>query len=309
MKKELQTKVNKDERSKKTQDSFVANLKTEYSYTNHSKKALKWFYKNLDSTYFIGKWSASDLKSNKPVFSIDGKKYNQKDFAKYLENNYRSVRRDDVKVVVNNQFKAWEKESILAYEESKLSGKYPEFKALLNEYHDGILLYEIMTDKVWNKAIKDTVGLKKFFEENRSKYMWGKRVDAVVYECLNQKLADEVYKMIQNDTINSKHVLEKINKESELNLRVRTNKFDIESTTYLKDKNLKKGVNKPYESDGKIYVVKVNETLEPREKEFTEAKGAATSDYQNWLEKNWLDELAKKHTIKVNYDVLYSLGK
>jgi peptidyl-prolyl cis-trans isomerase SurA len=309
MKKELQTKVNKDERSKKTQDSFVANLKTEYSYTNHSKKALKWFYKNLDSTYFMGKWSASDLKSNKPVFSIDGKKYNQKDFAKYLENNYRSVRRDDAKVVVNNQFKAWEKESILAYEESKLSGKYPEFKALLNEYHDGILLYEIMTDKVWNKAIKDTVGLKKFFEENRSKYMWGKRVDAVVYECLNQKLADEVYKMIQNDTINSKHVLEKINKESELNLRVRTNKFDIESTTYLKDKNLKKGVNKPYESDGKIYVVKVNETLEPREKEFTEAKGAATSDYQNWLEKNWLDELAKKHTIKVNYDVLYSLGK
>jgi peptidyl-prolyl cis-trans isomerase SurA len=104
-------------------------------------------------------------------------------------------------------------------------------------------------------------------------------------------------------------VLEKINKDSELNLRVKTNKFDIETTNFIKGQNLVKGVNKPYEFEGKLYVVKVNEILEPKEKEFSEAKGAATSDYQNYLEKIWLEELTKKHTIKINYDVLYSLGK
>ena len=94
-----------------------------------------------------------------------------------------------------------------------------------------------------------------------------------------------------------------------MNLRVKTNKFEIESTAYLKGKDLKKGVNSPFQFDGKYYVIKVNEKLDPKQKEFSEAKGNATSDYQNFLEKTWLEEIAKKHTIKVNSDVLYSLGK
>lgn len=309
MKKELQNKVNRDERSKKTQDSFVKKLKAEYNYKNKSKKGLKWFNANLDSTYYIGKWNADKLKSNKPLFILDGKKFGQQDFATYLENNYRAARKDDNKIVIQAQYNNWEKEAILAYEETKLAGKYPDFKALITEYHDGILLYEIMTDKVWNKAMKDTVGLKQYFEQNRSNYMWGNRLDAVVYECANKTIADQVFKMIQNDTINSKHVLELVNKDSELNLRVRTNKFDTEQTAFLKDRNLNVGVNPPYEMDGKYYVVKVAEKLPPANKEFSEAKGAVTSDYQNYLEKVWLAELEKKHTIKINNSVLYSIGK
>ena len=309
MKKELQTKVNKDERSKKTQDSFVSKLKTNYGYQNLSKKSLKWFVKHLDTTYYFGKWNASKLKKDKPIFILDGKKFGQQDFARYLENNYRGIRKDHNEVVVNQQFKNWEKDRILGYEESKLTGKYPEYKALITEYHDGILLYEIMQDKVWNKAMKDTLGLRKYFESNRGNYMWGKRLDAIVYECADAKIGEKVFKMIQNDTINSKHVIEAINKDSELNLRVRTNKFDIENTAYLKGKELQKGVNKAFEFDGKTYVIKVNEKLDPKTKEFSEAKGAATSDYQNYLEKAWLEELASKHTVKINYEVLYSLGK
>ncbi len=309
MKKELQAKVNRDERSKKTQDSFVTKLKKEYGYTDKSKKTMKWFVKNLDSTYYQGKWSADKLKSDKPMFVLNGKKFGQQDFANYLEKNFRGVRKDENKVVVQQQFRNWEKETILNYEEGKLPAKYPEYKALITEYHDGILLYEIMTDKVWNKAIKDTLGLKQFFENNRDKYMWGNRVDAVVYECSNQKIADQVFKMIQNDTINSKHVLDVINKDSELNLRVRTNKFDTESTPFLKDRILNKGANKSFEFDGKIYVIKVDEKLSPRPKEFNEAKGAVTSDYQNYLEKEWLEELNKKHKVKIYESVLYAIGK
>ena len=309
MKKELQTKVNRDERSKKTQDSFVAKLKTEYKYVDNSKKSAKWFIKNLDTTYYIGKWNADKLKSDKPLFTLDGKKFGQQAFATYLENNYRGVRKDANALVVKQQLKNWEKETILAYEESKLTGKYPEYKALVTEYHDGILLYEIMTDKVWNKAMKDTVGLKSFFEANRSKYMWGNRVDAVVYECSSQKIADQVSKMIANDTINSKHVIDVINKDSELNLRVRTNKFDVDQTPFLKDRNVTVGVNKSYEFEGKFYVLKVKEKLAPMNKELNEAKGTVTSDYQTYLEKTWLEELAKKHKIVINEAVLYSLGK
>lgn len=309
MKKELTNKVNRDERSKKTQDSFVLKLKKDYKYQDKSKKNVKWFVQNLDTNYYVGKWNADELKSDKPLFTLDGQKFGQQDFATFLENNYRAVRKDENSATVKSQFKNWEKEAILGYEETKLEGKYPDFKALITEYHDGILLYEVMSDKVWNKAMKDTVGLKEYFEQNRSKYMWGNRIDAIVYECLNQQIADQVAKMIKNDTINSKHVLDLINKESELNLRVRTNKFDTEQTSFLKDQNLTIGINKSYMFDGKVYVVKVNEKLAPKNKEFSEAKGATTSDYQNYLEKTWLEELNKKHAVKIYDTVLYSVGK
>ncbi len=308
-KKDLQNKVNKDERSMKTQDSYVIKLKKSYYYFNKSKKSIKWFESNLDSTYFEGKWTAEKLKSDKVLFILDGKNFTQKSFAQFLERNQRGISKDAFSVIVKTQYAKWEKESVLAYEESKLEGKYPDFKALMNEYHDGIILYEIMTDQVWNKAMQDTVGLKLFFNENRSKYVWGNRVDAVVYECYNSKIADQVYSMIQNDTINSRHVLEVINKDTELNLRVRTNKFDKDQTVYLKDKALVKGINKPYEVDGKFFVIKVNELLMPAQKELNESKGAITSDYQNYLEKKWLEELVIKHPVVINKPILYSFGK
>jgi peptidyl-prolyl cis-trans isomerase SurA len=150
LKKELQNKVNKDERSKKTQDFFVEKLKTTYNFVDVSKKSKKWFVSNLDTTYFIGKWHPTNLKTEKPLFMLDGKTYTQKDFASYLESNYKGIKKDAAKNIVELQFKNWVKATILSYEESKLTTKYPEYKALVNEYHDGILLYEIMSDKVWN---------------------------------------------------------------------------------------------------------------------------------------------------------------
>ena len=308
-KKELQNRVNKDERAMKTQDSYVLKLKNEYHFKDKSKKSLKWFEKNLDSTCFQGKWTASKLKTDKVLFKLDGKKFTQKSFASYLETNQRGINKENLQIVLKQQYIKWEKQEVLNYEESKLEGKYPEFKALMNEYHDGIILYEVMTDKVWNKGIQDTVGLKDYFNKNRSQYVWGIREDALVYECYTQKIADQVYNMILNDTINSKHVIDVINKDSELNLRVRTNKFEKDQTSFLKDRDLKIGNNNPFELDGKFYVIKISEILPPAQKELSESKGIATSDYQNFLEKEWLEELKIKHPIKINNTVLYSLGK
>jgi peptidyl-prolyl cis-trans isomerase SurA len=309
MKKELQAKVNRDERSKKTQDSFVAKLKKEYKYKNSSKKGLVWFEQNIDSTYYTGNWNASNLKTDKVLFTLDGKAYTQQQFGIYLTSNARISKKASNKELIAAQYKNWEKSTIIAYEETKLEAKYPEFKALMREYHDGILLYEIMTDKVWNKASKDTIGLQQYYAQNKAKYQWKERADAMVYECYTKEIAAQVYKMVQNDTITSKHVIDKINKESELNLRVRTNKFEISETPFLANQNLKKGVNAPYEVDGKFYVVKIDQIIPAGPKELAEAKGAITSDFQNQLEKDWLAELSQKHPIKVYNEVLYSIGQ
>jgi len=93
-----------------------------------------------------------------------------------------------------------------------------------------------------------------------------------------------------------------------LNLKVKMNKFDIAQTPFLVGRNLSKGLNQAYEFEGKYYVVKVAAVLEPGMKEFSEAKGMATSDYQNYLESTWLESLKNTHSVKVNKEVLYQIG-
>jgi peptidyl-prolyl cis-trans isomerase SurA len=310
LRRELQAKVNKDERSKITQDSFVQKLKQQYNYTYKADKGLAWFEQQIDSTFFMGKWKASSLKSNKTLFVLGGQKFKQQAFAQYVEKNFRTVRKDAPSVVVKQLYTQWEKNQILAYEEALLPAKYPAYKALVQEYHDGIILYEIMQDQVWNKAVKDTAGLRAFFMENRSKYVWSQRLDATVYECKDEHVAVQVYGMLVSaDTITSKEVLEVINKDSELNLKVRMNKFEVAQTPYLQDRNFTPGLNPVYSMDGKWYVVKVAAVLAPAPKEFNEAKGLATSDFQAFLEKKWLEALRLKHKIVINEDALYQIGQ
>ncbi len=306
MKKELQTKVNRDDRSKKTQTALINKLKLEYNFTDNSKKGLKWFVKHIDSNYYKGKWSSSKLKKDEVLFTLKAQNFTQQQFANYLQSNYR-VPKTNAKDLVKKQYDAWVSFEILKYEDLQLETKYPEFKALMQEYHDGVLLYEIMTDKVWNKANKDTLGLKNYYEKNKTNYMWKDRIDAMVYECLDKNIANQVVKMLKNDTITSKHILEKLNAKSELNLKVRTNKYEISDIPYLKGRTFKIGTNPIYEFGSKFYVIKVNELIPSGPKLLQDAKGLITSDYQNYLEKVWLDELAKKYTFKINEKIIYSL--
>ena len=109
--------------------------------------------------------------------------------------------------------------------------------------------------------------------------------------------------------MSSSKITRKINKESELNVRDKEGKFELDKITYLNGRSFNPGLNAPYEFDGKFYVIKVSEIMAPGQKEFSEAKGSITSDYQTYLEKEWLKELKEKHPITINKEALYSVGK
>lgn len=304
---QIKQKITQGDRSKISEKTFISRLKEENPYKDKSDKRLQWFYDNIDSTIYAKNWSAPNLKKDSWLFKYNKQKYNASDFLNYLANK-RHKKETSIKVLIDNEYNQWKNEIIINDEKSQLENKYPQYKALLQEYHDGILLYEIMKDKVWDKAIKDTTGLQNFFNDNISKYQWPDRIDAIIFSSENKEKIIEAELLSKIDTLSTKDIVNKINADSQLNIKVEEGKFIQDQHSALKGRDFDLGKNEVFLSEDKYYLVIVNENVPAGPKQLHETRGVVIQDYQEFLESNWLKEIEEKHTVTVNKDVLYSIG-
>ena len=304
MKSELKTKVTKDSRSQVGRESLIAKLKAEYKFKENTKTRDE-FYKVMDTSLFDGKWDAAKAKAlTKPMFNLNEKNYTQTDFATFIASHQSKRAKSDVNMVVNGLYKQFVDESVIAFEESRLDVKYPDFKSLMQEYRDGILLFQLTDSKVWSKAVKDTTGSKEYYEKNKTKYMWDERADASVYTCNDEKVAAQV-RMLMKKKKTEKEILAEINKDTQLNLSVETKTFNQGENEFV-DKNWNPGtsVDMKSDKDKKVVIVVTNKLIKPTTKTYAEAKGMVTADYQNTLEKDWIASLKAKYAVNIDKAVL-----
>ncbi len=304
---ELKQKIQKDSRSELSKSSMVNKIKNKYSFKEDAK-AKDDFMKKVDSTLTQGKWTADKASGlNKTMFSLSSKTFSQNDFAKYLADHQSKHDASTSPVqMATNIYNEFVKESAVAFEESKLDSLYPDFRNLMQEYRDGILLFELTDQKVWSKAVKDTAGLKQYYESNKANYMWPDRVDAVVYSCANAAMAKQVRSLMK--TIDDDDTLmARINKNSQLNLQVKASKFSKGENDIVDKTQWKIGVSPDMDHNGQVVFVKVKRLLPASPKSLEEAKGLITADYQNLLEKEWISSLRKKFPYTVNQEVVNTL--
>lgn len=304
MKNELKEKVAKDSRSQVGKASLITKIKADYKF-KENLPARDEFNALMDSTIFEGRWDvakAANLK--KTLFNFNDKIYSQADFAEYIASHQNKRPSIDTKMLVNQLYKQFVDESAVAYEESRLNKKYPEFKALMEEYHDGMLLFELNDKKVWSKAVKDTTGSKEFYEKNKNNYLWEERADATVYSCTDANIAKQVRALVQAKK-EDKDILSEINKDSQLNLQIESRLFSKGDNEFV-DKSWKLGISNDIisEKDKKVIIVSVNKVVPPGPKSYQDAKGMVTADYQNYLEKEWIAELKKKYPVTIDKNVL-----
>ena len=307
MKNELKIKVSKDSRSQVGRTSLVAKLKKEYGFVE-VKKIRDDFYKVVDSTLFEGLWNNEKAEGlTKNMFNLQDKNYTQKDFTNYIFNHQSKRVKTDVKMVVDQLFEQFVSESVINYEDERLDKKYAEFKALMQEYRDGILLFELTDKKVWSKAIQDTTGAKEYYEKNKKNYMWGERAEAAIYNCVDEKTANTVQQLLkQNKT--SKEILSEVNKESQLNLNVEERLFAKGENEDV-DNNWNPAISPNITSatSTKVTIVAVSKLLAPTPKSFVDSKGMVISDYQNYLEKQWIEALKGKYSISIDEKTLATI--
>lgn len=310
VKADIKKRVERDSRSQVAKTVLIDRIKRENNFQSFAD-AKSDFYNRIDSTIFKGNWKAdSAMRTTKVLFTLADKKFTQSDFAEYVE-KVAKRRNDKAKeALLNEYYEGFVNAKCLEYEEGLLETKKPEFRNLMKEYRDGILLFELMDRQVWSKAVKDTTGLEAFRKNNEQKYMWGNRADVVIFNCTDEKIANDARKLLsKNKTVDE--VKAKLNKEgSKSRLSTIEGKYEKGQYEVVDKIEWKPGLS-PLEkvNDSTYRFVLVKRIAGPEPKSLKEAKGYIVSDYQEYLEKTWLAELRKKYPIAVDEAVLRSLIK
>ena len=320
IKSELERKIKRDSRSNKGRKSLINRIKKENNF--------KEYKNNLEVFYQINFDEISDFKlsSNfKVLFSLKNKKYFQSDFFSYLKKNKTPVDQSKIVSVINKMYVDWIENECINLEDKNLESKYPEFKSLMQEYRDGILLFDLMDQKVWSKAVKDSVGLKNYFDLTKDKYKWDERVEASIFTCIDFSVAERVKKLLSENSIsslsneelslldlgkgeyrlNEDDVEKIINNSNPLNLKVENGKFIKGENSHIDNNNVSKGFTDFEFKENKIVVFAlIHNILKPTFKDFNEAKGQLIANYQDYLEAVWINELEKKYPVKINDKLL-----
>lgn len=305
-KEELKKKVEKDSRAQVKRSSLVSKLKKEYGY-HVNTNAINELKNYVDADFIGGNWSIDDHLSQlgETVFTLADKKFTQADFAAYLLKSARRMKKEmNVAVFVDETFAKWSEDMIIAYEDSNLENKYNDFRLLMQEYRDGILLYELTDEKIWTKAVKDTTGLQEFYQDHKQNYMWDTRVEAKIINCKNTSIAAKVHKRLKKGKVDIDKLQAKVNKKSPLNMDVKTAIYSKGDNAYVDGVEWIVGVSDFIQDNQNVKIVVVENVIAPQAKELNEAKGLITSDYQDFLERNWLEELRAKYPVQVNNKVL-----
>lgn len=308
----LKNRILKDSRSNKSRESIINRIKNDYNFREYPE-TIKDFYTVVDSSVFDGKWDAAKAENlTKTMFTLGNKTYTQKDFTAFLSQKQVKRNKSHIQVFVNERYETFVEESCLQYEDSKLDEKYPEFKSLMKEYRDGIMLFELTDKKVWSKAIQDTNGLKDFYEKNKTKYMWGERVDATIFTCKDDNVAKSTRKLLKNydkGKIKDIDILKKINTDTITMLKMERKLFSKDDNPIIDNMKWEKYISDNQEIDKKIVFVMVHKVIPPEPKQIKEAKGLITADYQNYLEEEWIKQLRAKYPYQVNQAVFESILK
>ncbi|MEG2071267.1 MAG: peptidylprolyl isomerase, partial [Bacteroidales bacterium] len=186
----LKNRLARDPRSHKSKDVLVEKLKKEYSYNESGKKAaFKYLEKNISATDFQSKdFTIEDLpemEKLKPIFTFADQKVLVSDFAKHLLRFQGINLTNGITPFINERYPKFVQEVILNYEKDHLIEKYPEYKDLVAEYQDGMILYEINSQKVWIEALKDSIGLQNYYEKIKTNYPINPKADTIQYKPMN----------------------------------------------------------------------------------------------------------------------------
>ncbi len=304
LKSELNNKIKRDSRSKVINDKRIEKLFKKYNVSLDNAD-LSPFVNILNDDFFSSSWKVpANFKGDKVLLNIGTKQITQIDFADFL---LKSQRRRQAKIpfdkLVKDNFKVFVESHLQSYQEENLEFENEEYAQILTEYRDGLLLFDLMENEIWNAAKEDSLGLENFYLQNKENYFYDVRVDAIVASSAKKKHIKKVAKQLSNNK--SIDIIKgELNSDKEINVSFIVDTLEVNHQALPKGLDLKTGVSKIFKHNDAYSVVKIENILPKTLKSFEEAKGSVVSDFQEEKEKEWLLKLAKKYKVSINKEAL-----
>jgi len=311
-KKSYMTKVSQNERFNLAKSKLVDDIKKEYKYTV-DQKIFKEYTDSINSDkFYTALWSEPKIK-NATIFTLGKSTYTTNELSEFIKSSSRKRVRMNKSVMpavaFNEMYNEFVSGKALEYEQSQLESKYPDYKSLTREYEEGFLFFEVTNNEVWNKASQDSAGIEKFFAENSKKYMWEERA-RVLHYTFKASSPEELNKIYESMRKNSPEELQKKFGSDKViytsELLEKSNANDVAGMEW------KQGNLTPLtrQADGKTGTAdKIESILPPSQKELKDARGFVIADYQDFLDKQWVEKLKKEYNVSVDQNVLNSLVK
>ncbi|GAA0872004.1 peptidylprolyl isomerase [Gangjinia marincola] len=310
MKNELEAKVKKDSRAQVITTSLSQQLKDRYEITDN-KEALAYFYENVSDSILVGKWNYKALESipQKKIISLRDKSKSYQDFAKYIATRQRGIKGvSDKNATIKKWYDGFIRDFVLQYHQENLENVNEDFANLVGEYRDGLLLFDLMEQEVWNKAKDDSLGLNNFYKENKQKYESSKRFEAVIAKGKNKRNI-ELVKTSLEEEMAVVDIKKSLSPQARKDVIFSKGKYEVDNSIFPADLKEEKGVSAIYTQGDTFTVVHIEDIIPSGIKSFEDAKGEVISDYQQYLEEKFKASLKEKYTVKVNKKNLKKIKK
>ncbi|MFZ1705714.1 MAG: peptidylprolyl isomerase [Saprospiraceae bacterium] len=310
----MKTQINKDERFDLAKIALIKHIKESNGF-KENKPVLEAFISTLQEDFYSYKWTPTEIDLDKHLFTIGNSfSFELGDFVQYVKKNTRTRLKYDksrpVSLTANELYLEYVDEKAIEFEEKNLEYKYPDFKSLMREYEEGILLFEVTKLIVWDKANQDSIGLENFYNSHKIKYIGEEKAKSAnfVIQTTDLKQAEKIAQYAKNKS--AEKVQEKFNKSTHL--------ISVVEQIFEKNHPLMKGITwkkdavSPliFNEQAKHYSFRKILDISPSQtKSLGEARGYVVADYQDHLEKEWVKELKKDFVVMVNKPVLSSLVK
>ena len=300
---ELESRVGKDSRSQLVKAKMLEQLLAEYQIETPNPNLAK-FQSNLNYNTSKNVWELpSNFNKSQSFLNIKNQTHTYLDFLEFLNNNLKSIKKEwPTSVVVKKQYAFFLEKSVFRYKEENLEKENKEFSYILNEYREGLLLFELMQDKIWEGAKNDSIGLQEFYNLNKQNYIWPDRIEGSVARSSNAKYIKRVRKYWAKNKSN-KLIDEVLNKKQQ-NVIFSNGELELGHPTLPKSIPYKTGLSDVIKENSNFYVINVTALKPTTLKTFEEAKGQLLADYQIVLESEWINDLRAKFKVVINQDVL-----
>lgn len=300
-------KVRADDRANLAVSVYYDKIKQEAGFTSNPGN-LKILLGVIDSAIYQSAFNPAHTENLEQVLiSLGEQSFTLSDFGKFLANAKKAAARQSFETYLYSNYLKFIDEKVKEYAILQLENQYPDFKNIMQEYHDGILLFDLTDKLVWSKASQDTSGLEAFFAQNRKSYQWGERVEGLIFVC-DSAVAQNAWKYAKKNAKKAitvadykKALCDSTNLKC---LKIEEGKFEKGDKEILARVDWKVGVSQVVEIDGKPCFVLIKKVLPAGDKQLDETRGLVIADYQNHLEKQWIEDLRAKYQVNVDSTVL-----